>query len=280
MNIKDFKKKIVHRAFAWRDFYDTYLARTGQVVKTPLGFSMKGGNSQHHKAMQNGSFEPTEVKWIRTCLNNSGVFVDVGANIGYFTCLARSMGKPVVAIEPLQYNLKLLLENIEINNGESVEVFPLALSAKAGVLRLFGASSTGASLIQNWAGASTFFSRLVPVNTLDRILDGKFLNKQLLIKVDVEGAEFDVLSGALETLGRQIRPTWLVEITGDEYMPSGANFNLISTFDLFFQRGYQASLLTKSGLIPINRARIEKWRSQGRSEYSEINFVFSAETPV
>src|SRR5262249_11602765 len=74
----------------------------------------------------------------------------VGANIGYFSCLAASRCKHVLAFEPQPINLEYLLANVRTNGLKNIEVFPMALGDRAGVLDLFGASATGASAIQHW----------------------------------------------------------------------------------------------------------------------------------
>jgi FkbM family methyltransferase len=271
----DLKRKLAYNLLAWRDLFDTYIAKSLPVVETPLGFSMTGGNSQHHKAMQKGTFEPMEVQWLKRELQSAQVFVDIGANIGYFSCFARALGKQVLAVEPMPSNLNSLLHNIEINTGSPVEVYPVALSTEVGVLRLYGASSTGASLVPLWAGASTRISRLVPVTTLDNLLSNRFSEHRLLIKMDVEGAEYGVLLGALETLQRVNRPMWLVEITMGQFMPQGVNDSFMATFELFLSRGYQCQLLTNNELVHLSRDVLQKWHDQGYSDYAEINYVFS-----
>ncbi len=275
MKFLDAKKKIAYQVSAWRDFIDTYIFPNRTIVETPMGFKMMGGASQHHKAMQAGNFEVLEATWLKTQLSQADVFVDIGANIGYFSCLARSLNKQVVAIEPLNYNVDKLLTNIEINSGPSAEVYPVALSSELGVLQLYGASSTGASLVPSWAGASKRISRRVPITTLDRLLHERFVRDRMVIKMDVEGAEFEALKGAIQTIERSTRPVWLIEITLGQFMPSGSNPNFIATFELFLSRGYVASLLTDRGLIPITRDLLGKWQHQNYSDYSEINYIFS-----
>jgi FkbM family methyltransferase len=275
MKWQDVKRKIAYSLLAWRDLFDTYIAKSLPIVQTPLGFSMTGGNSQHHKAMQKGTFEPIEVQWLDRELKSAQLFVDIGANIGYFTCFARALGKQVLAVEPMPNNLNNLLHNIEINTGSPVEVYPVALSSELGVLRLYGASSTGASLVPSWAGASNRISRLVPVTTLDKLLSNRFPEERLLIKMDVEGAEYGVLLGAIETLQRVKRPVWLVEITMGQFMPQGVNDSFLATFELFLSRGYQCQLLTKNELVQLTRDMLQKWHDQGHSDYAEINYVFS-----
>jgi hypothetical protein len=75
---------------------------------TPYGFKLIGSHSVHHQGMQAGLFEPEETEVIRHHLRKADVFIDVGANIGFYSCIARSDGKYVVAIEPLIQNLRYL----------------------------------------------------------------------------------------------------------------------------------------------------------------------------
>ncbi len=186
-----------------RDVYDNYLAPALAPKSTPLGFLFGGLGSQHHRAMQNGTFEPAEVRCLSELIRSTDVFVDVGANVGYYTCLARSLGKYAIAIEPMQSNLRCLLKNLQSNEWGDTEVVPIGLSDKIGIATLFGASSTGASLIDHWAGAPSTIHRFIPVSTLDTVLGERFPGRRLLIKVDVEG-EHQVLVGSKNLLRRQV----------------------------------------------------------------------------
>jgi len=269
---KNLRRMLLYAKYNIRDFYDSYLAPSIAARVTPLGFLFLGSNSIHHKAMQKGEFEPLEVEWLKTRLNSIDYFVDIGANVGYFSCIARHAGKSVIAVEPLWKNLQMLLRNIELNSGPPVEVFPLALSAEIGIMNLYGFSSTGASLLANWAGAPVSVARRVPVTTLDNILGARFLEKRLLIKIDVEGFEYQLLKGSKNTLDRKIKPAWLIEITNSQFHPHGANPHLEDTFNEFWQRGYLCCALTRSGRLVIETGdfeKINKYQAQG-----VINYIF------
>src|ERR1035437_648374 len=101
-------------------------------------------------------------------LQKASTCIDIGANIGLYTCLAAAQGKHVVAIEPLSVNLTALYRNLLCNDFLDVEVFPVGLSGKAGIKRLFG-GNTAASFVPGWAGASDKRNELVPVSALDLI---------------------------------------------------------------------------------------------------------------
>ena len=201
--------------------------------------------------------------------------MDIGANLGYYTCLALQSGKPVIAFEPQQQNLQCLFQNLIANGWEGkAEVFPLALSEHSGLLTLYGASGPSASLIKNWAGYSSRFNKVVPVSTLDKVLVGRFNGKQLFIKMDVEGAEFSVLKGALATLRLSLKPIWLLEICLEEFHPDGRNPDFYEIFKLFWEHGYKAFTATKNPIL-VNQFEVENWLKKGHADSGTFNYVFA-----
>jgi FkbM family methyltransferase len=243
---------------------------------TPLGFKIFATTSVHHQKMLGGHFEPDEVNLLLELLSSADVFVDVGANIGYYVCLARHAGKHVVAIEPQAKNLRLLYKNVEANGYRDVEIFPMGVSDDPAMVTLFGPSGTGASMIPGWAGQWTGYKTVIPVTTLDILLGGRFAGKKLVVKIDVEGAEYRALLGAAGVLSREPRPTWMLEICLNEHHPNGINENYLATFDLFWRHGYQAFPAVPAGARrPIQRGEIESWVKERRAGSGVINYIFS-----
>jgi FkbM family methyltransferase len=259
-----------------RDIRDSYLRLPRKAVDTPYGFKLQGSSSIHHISMQKGTFEEEETALMRQHMSQSDVFIDVGANIGFYSCLARSLGKHAIAIEPLSLNLSHLYSNLIDNNWKDVEVFPLGLSDHPGLAVLYGASSTGASLISNWSGASKRFRRVISLSTLDILLGERFTGKRLFIKIDVEGFEHQVLMGALKTLEMTPRPTWLIEICLNEFHPSGHNPNYAATFEMFWQHGYEIRTADRHNRL-IQSEEIKRWVQSGRCDSGVINYLF---TPI
>lgn len=152
-------------------------------IKTPWGFSMAG-----NRAMADGSFEPVETEVIRDILKNVDILINVGANVGYYCCHALSMGKQVIAFEPIQRNLRYLCKNIHFNRWTGAEIFPIAMSNNVGIREIYG-GNTGASVVEGWANIPSSYVTLVPSSTLDTVLGTRLQGQNVLVLVDVEGAE-------------------------------------------------------------------------------------------
>jgi len=252
-------------------FHDARLRRdlrARALVETPLGFRFAGP-----AGMQDGSFEPEEQAFVRARLPQTDVFVDVGANAGYFTCIARQRGTQVVAIEPAAQNLDLLFRNITANGWTDVEVLPVGLAGAPGLATLYG-DGTAASLVTRWAGVSDAWRRTIPLTTIDAVIGGRFAGKRLLIKVDVEGAEHAVLDGAAATLVRRPRPVWLVEVCFSENFPAGVNPHFLEIFARFWSAGYHARSLEADRVVA--REDVERWLRQGRRDFGYVSYVFEA----
>ena len=220
-------------ASALRAFRMEVQFRARRSARTPLGFDLVGDPS-----MQSGAFEEEETALVCDSLRRADLFVDVGANVGYYTCLARVAGVSTIAIEPVPANLRVLHHNLRLNGWSDTEVWPVGVAAKQGSADIFGAG-TAASLISGWAGNRAASGQTIAVTTLDRLLEGRAVGRNLLIKVDVEGAEYDLLRGATDTLLRDPRPVWLIEIALDQHRPE-RNARFADTFEMFWCRGYRS----------------------------------------
>jgi len=266
-------KQIVERfpklAFTCRYVRDGWQL-SGQPQDTVLGFKLMG-----NPVMQNGYFEPEETGLIKKIISQVDVVINVGANIGYYCCIALSQGKQVVAFEPLPLNLQYLLRNIKANKWESkIEVFPLALSNKVGLLEIYG-GGTGASLVKGWAGIPESFVTLVPSSTFDNIVGSRFHGRRCFVLVDIEGAEQWMLEGATAFLEMEPKPIWMVEITISEHQPKGVRTNptLRSTFETFWKNGYEARTADTQCRV-IHSEEIDKIVRTGVDTLQTHNFLF------
>lgn len=242
-------------------------ARRDKVRVTPWGFRFVG-----HEAMASGTFEPQETALVRNALMEADALVNVGANVGYYCCHALSLGRKVLAVEPIHNNVECLLKNIDLNGwADGVRVFPVAAGARPGILTIWG-GGTAASLVRGWAGIPEHHVSLVPIIPLDEVIGSTFADQRLLVIVDVEGAEFDLLQGASGLLGRSPRPTWIVEISLREHQPTGSNARFCDTFEIFFNHGYRAFTATD---VPQQITRDDLARIvRGEQDVATHNYLF------
>jgi FkbM family methyltransferase len=243
-------------------------------AQNPAGFRFMGSAS-----MQAGTFEPDETAIFKSIIARYDVLINVGANVGYYCCLGLQAGKHVVAYEPMPSNQRTLYTNIWANGWQDrIEVFPLALSERPQVLKIYG-GGTGASLVSGWAGALDY--TLVPASTLDLTLHDRFADQRLFILVDIEGAELGMLRGATRMLARQPKPTWLVEIAVDEHQPQGVtiNPNLLETFDTFWRAGYKA-WTAQAEPRAVEREEVVAIAKTGRDTLGTHNFLFADTNPL
>lgn len=255
-----------HRYRQWRD---AAFERVEPQV-TPFGFRLSG-----QRDMMSGTFEPAETAMIRRLVGSIDVFVDVGANIGYYVCHALQSNPEcrVVALEPLPANLRYLLRNVKANGWDHrCEIMPVAVSSEPSVVSLYGAG-TGASLVRGWNGAPDSSALLVPANTLGNILGDRFLNKRCLIMIDVEGHEGAVIAGAQALLAQVPKPIWFVEIGLGEHLGGRAGNPAFSkVFEEFLAAGYDAWACTATP----RRICIEDVHSAatGSTSLGTHNFLF------
>ena len=225
--------------------------------------------------MQQGTFEPEETAIVSRLLAHADVFVNVGANVGYYCCIALQHGVRTIAVEPLSGNLRYLYQNIRANHWEDrIEIFPLAVSARTGLADIYG-GGTGASLVRGWAGTSAHYVTVVPTTTLDSLLAGRAAGRRCLILADIEGAEHDMLTGAEATILLNPRPMWLVEIAVEHHQPAAVPVNPFfqTTFRRFWEAGYEAWTADRN-LRLVTASDVAAIQSAGTNTLGTHNFLF------
>jgi FkbM family methyltransferase len=193
------------------------------------------------------SYEPSITRTLDSIINNAQVFINVGANHGIYSLRYAKKGKEVIAFEALQENVDFLLKNVKENGlVGSVTVFPVAVSSRKSIEKFFGMSS-GGSLLRGW-NSQYDQGKLVQCMDLDYLILDKIAGKSAVFLIDVEGAEFQVLEGALEIIRKHKESRFVVEIPTCQFMPDEKfNPNFYKTFDLFFSCGYLAYEIQANG---------------------------------
>jgi FkbM family methyltransferase len=199
---------------AYRNIRDALFDLRERKRETMYGFSLIG-----EPFTAAGKHEPEAMKAFIE--SDFDMLIDVGANVGFYTCLAASRGKSVIAIEPLPRNIRYLRQNLANNHFENVEIYPIAVGNAPGVMKLYGRYQ-GASLIPHWGKQPTFDYHEVEVRTLDQIVGACADKFKVFVKIDVEGAEHLVLAGAERLLSRS--PVVMMEVAErDPNQPTGIN---------------------------------------------------------
>jgi FkbM family methyltransferase len=162
-----------------------------------------------------GGFENPELAFVLGNLKPGFTFVDLGANAGLFSVIAaKQVGATglVYSIEPGQREQRLLRQNVELNRLTNVICIDQAVSDSEGEAE-FAVSQDGAmnSLAKNsHPGQKIIEWKKVQLTTLDRLVEQHRIANIDFIKMDVEGAEVNVLAGAGETI-RRFRPLIMCE---------------------------------------------------------------------
>ncbi len=173
---------------------------TVKNYKTDHGFNLWLQNKPKNKYL----VDKVETDIIKKYINKVEIFLDIGANIGFFTVFSKLKNKKLItySIEPHPFNFKILKKNISQFKFKNSHILNFAISDKNQSQKLYG-HGQGASLINNWGGIKTLH-RTVAAKTLDTVFSYKLKNyKNLFIKIDVEGKEYEVLKGSDNILNKK-----------------------------------------------------------------------------
>jgi FkbM family methyltransferase len=207
-----------------------------------------------------GAYDLDLVAAICKLLPHRSVFLDVGANIGFYTvavsnfCRSRQNPCRVVAFEPLDANYRRIIENVELNNLQSYcTIMRMGLSNKPGTNYLTlredfqGGSNTGNAAIVIGDRCDAGFARIaIQTTCLDDIWDSSNID---VIKLDIEGHEDFFLEGARKTLA-MCRPTILMEV--NKYFYQARRVDMDARFAPLLPHNYRMYRRSSSGWSRIS----------------------------
>jgi FkbM family methyltransferase len=174
-------------------------------ARTVFGMDISGNTIDHiqRRIYYFGVWEPNLTAFLMRRLCPGDLFVDVGANIGYFSLLAAKFvgtsGK-VLAIEASPSIFEKLANNLRYNNLDNVVALNLAASDSSGVTSVYLGPEVN---IGQTTVLKTDHYRVeceIQCKRLDDILSSEDLQRAKIIKIDVEGAEWAVMAGVLPLL--------------------------------------------------------------------------------
>ena len=195
-----------------------------------------------------GSSEPPVQRCLARYLAPGGVFYDVGANVGFFSLLAAQRvgrGGSVYSFEPVSENVMAIRRNARLNEMAHVSIFEVAADSQSGTGELLLADWDGGSSLRNAAAGAVepVERRMVPVVSLDDLVDDEGLRPPTVVKIDVEGSEMGALQGMVKTL-EKFKPVLVYEVDDADRAAFERRWNALDRF--VARLGYDVTHLENS----------------------------------
>ena len=230
---------VIEPYLSWRPYSTVARMRAGPRVDIQLPDQIQ------HRIYFFGTWEPEISHYLVSALTAGDCFIDVGANIGYFSLLAASIvGKSgtVCGIEASPTNFAALSRNVERSGFANITLHNKAASDAPGLVRIFlgpaqnrGATTTVSSVAVR---KGQHVEAEVPADTLAAIVGETQLFSARLIKIDIEGAEYSLISGIAHLLPRFSAATeWLIEISPEAMSEQGQSAEAL--LGMFRSAGYE-----------------------------------------
>ena len=232
--------------------------------------------------IENGIWESYETSILEKLLFPGATFIDVGANIGYYSLIGAVLvgdNGRVVAFEPEQDNFALLEKNLSFNQIKNVVAVNAGLSAdqRQGKLYLNKENRGDHQIYQQTSSAAPRTEQAISL-----VAGNDFLSQQLfppvrqidVLKIDTQGAEFLVLSGLMPLLKASLpRLKMIIEFTPYSLKQAGASgmalLELVNELELPMQ------LIDHLGrqLRPISRLEMQQWIAQTDAAVGNEGFI-------
>jgi len=202
--------------------------------------------SQTHRFVS-GRYERPVQEVLASVVKAGDACCDVGANLGFFSLLMSRLAGPsgtVYAFEPVPKNAVTIEENVGLNGLTNVTVLRVALSCLDGEGELLLARHVGGAVLKS-AGTPPDLagSMRVEIVSLDTLVERRSIRPPAVVKIDVEGAEMEVLQGMKQVL-REIAPVIILEF--DDESANACERKMSSCCSYLQDAGYRTELLANS----------------------------------
>jgi FkbM family methyltransferase len=219
----------------------------GFLIRVKLGDSVS-------VAILRGNYDRATSDAVLAHLSPGGTFIDIGANVGWFTLLAakfyRDRGGRVFSFEPQAEIFRNLTRSVSANGFESIAtVHCVALGDRNGEIQMIdaGSNSGGSSIVAPELGRPEF--ETVQIRRFDDVVPA--LKRVDIVKMDIEGAEPLFFKGATEFVGAH-RPLIVSEVAVRK-LKSVSGTDAPGYIQSVVNLGYQARKLTSRGeLVALN----------------------------
>lgn len=197
-----------------------------------------------------GYYEKEFTEAVHELVKPGFVALDVGANMGYYTVMMASLVGPagkVIAFEPIKEPVYYLKESLQLNDFNNTQLFDTCLGDTSGEI-----SFDRTSCRLNVSNKKVQLEMVVSIRPFDEMASEIGVSKVDLAKIDVEGAEFNVLRGMKNTLQKH-GPHLLIEIHPAMIQEFGASAEEMLSF--LSEMGYKTKPLDQTELnldVPNN----------------------------
>jgi FkbM family methyltransferase len=190
-----------------------YLYKKGKykkVNRNGINYQLDISNVVDHSFYFN--LEKPSYHSILSEIKKATVILDIGGNIGTSALYFASINPTarILSFEPHPDTFNKAVENIELNSFQNIELINLGLGTQQASLKLYEVDKYNPGMNRILSEEADFPYKIIEVDILDDILLKKEIKKVDFIKIDVEGYEFSVLSGAKETL--KSKPFLFIEV--------------------------------------------------------------------
>lgn len=181
--------------------------------------------------------------------------VEIGANVGFFSlyfCTARhSAAVPVYCFEPSALAFTRLTANLAANNAQNVFAIPTAVASGSGLARFYEPLGhlTNGSIVESFAAifSDEVRTTFVPTVVGEAVHSLIANDARILMKIDVEGAEMEVLNSLRCVIDGKL-PDLILEV-----LPMFVD----ALNEFVWPDGYEKYAITRDGLIARDRSRVE-----------------------
>lgn len=174
---------------------------------------------------------------IQPLIDEESIVFDVGANMGVVCHWFAERSHHVYAFEPHPENVSTLQSQMKLRNSSNISLHQYALGREETQMQLHVKGFHGHHSLGDVDNSPTVDKILVDVRTMDSVFEELNLNRIHFLKIDVEGFESDVLTGASSLLADKKIDYILFEL--QETLLQSIERTSQEVFDILFESGYQ-----------------------------------------
>ncbi len=187
-----------------------------------------------------GTYEVEKQKLFKKIVKPGDVVFDIGANVGFYALLASQLVGPsgkVIAFEPLNKNVSYIRRHIKINNLDNVSIIEAAVADKGGIGFLIRGTDRFTGHLDSNSNKEGLRVKTI---SLDEGVETGLIPMPDVLKIDVEGGEYNALKGA-ENIIKTKKPSVIIAIHGNNM-----RYKCITLLQGF---GYNVSSLTHGKVL-------------------------------